>query len=84
MNGPVSPRRDILRDWTRTYAKPRAGATVEAFRDREGKQANRKLENEEMPRRESFPPNDDDKYYELPPAGRPHTRVTDQTVEQAL
>jgi hypothetical protein len=38
--------------------------TVEALTDREGKQANRSLEQEEMMGRKSFPPNDDDQYYE--------------------
>jgi hypothetical protein len=42
------------------YAKPRAGMIVEAITDREGKEANTSQEKEEMLRRESFPPNDDD------------------------
>jgi len=63
------------------YANPRAGMTVEALTDREGKHANTSQEKEEMLRREPFPPNDDDQYYELPPAGRAHTRVTEQAVE---
>jgi len=58
--------------------------TVEALTDREGKQANTSLEKEEMLRRESFPPNDDDQYYALPAAGSAHTRVTEQAVERAL
>jgi len=66
------------------YANPRAGMTVEALTDREGKQANTSQEKEEMLRRESFPPNDDDQYYKLPPAGSAHTRVTEQAVERAL
>jgi hypothetical protein len=37
-----------------------------------------------MLRRESFPPNDDDQYYKLPPAGNAHTRVTEQAVERSL
>jgi len=57
---------------------------VEALTDREGKQANTATEKEEMLRRESFPPNDNDQYYELPPAGSAHTRVTEQAVERAL
>jgi len=57
---------------------------VEAQTDREGKQANTLLEKEEMLRLESVPPNNDDEYYERPPAGSAHTRVTEQTVEQAL
>jgi DNA-binding HxlR family transcriptional regulator len=66
------------------YANHRAGATVEALTDREGKQANTILEKEEMLKRESYPLNDDDQYYELPPAGSAHTRVTEQAVERAL
>jgi len=58
--------------------------TVEALTDRQGKQANTSLEKEEMLRREFFPLNDDDQYYELPPAGSAHTRVTEQAVERAL
>jgi len=66
------------------YANPRAGTTVEALTDRDGKQANTSLEKEEMLRHESFPPNDGDQDYELPPAGSAHTRVTEQAVERAL
>jgi hypothetical protein len=57
--------------------------TVEALTDREGKQANTSFENEGMLRRESFPPNHDYQYYELPPAGSAHTHVTDQAVQPA-
>jgi len=49
------------------FANPRAGTTVEALTDREGKHAYTSLEKEVMVRRESFPPNDDDEDYELPP-----------------
>jgi len=35
-------------------------------------------------RRKSFPPNDDDQYYELPGARNAHTRVTEQADERAL
>jgi hypothetical protein len=42
------------------YTNPRAGTTVETLRDREGNQVNTSLEKEEMQRRQSFPPNDDD------------------------
>jgi len=63
---------------------PRAAATVEALTDREGKQANTTIEKEEMLRGESFPLNDDDQYYELPPAGSAHTKVTEKAVERAL
>jgi len=66
------------------YANPRAGTTVEVLTDREGKQVNTSLEKEEMLMHESFPPNDDDQYYELPPAGSANTRVTEQAVERAL
>jgi len=58
--------------------------TVEAFTDRDGKQANKSLEKEEMLRRESFPLNDGDQYNKLPPAGPAQTRVTEQAVERAL
>jgi hypothetical protein len=57
---------------------------VEALTNSEGKQANTSLEKEEMLRHESFPPNYDDQYYELPPAGSSHTHVTDHAVECAL
>jgi len=66
------------------YANPRAGMTMEALTDREGKEANTSQEKEEMLRRESFPPNDDDQYYELLPAGSPPTHITEQAVERAL
>jgi hypothetical protein len=58
--------------------------TVEDLTEREGKQAIMPQEKEEMLRHESFPPNDDDQYYELPPAGSVHTRVTERSVERAL
>ena len=51
---------------------------------RYSKQANTSLEKEEMLRHESFPPNDSDKYYELPPAASAHTRVAEQAAERAL
>jgi len=54
--------------------------TVEALTDREGKQANTAMEEEEMLRPESLPPNDDDQWYELPPVGSSHTRATEQAV----
>ena len=56
------------------YANPRAGMTVEALTDRDGKQAKTSLRQEEMLRHKSFPQNDGDQYYELPPAGSAHTR----------
>jgi len=64
------------------YPNPWAGMTVEALPDREGKQASTSLEKEEMLRHESCPPNDDDQYYELPPAGSAHRRVTEQAVQR--
>ena len=57
---------------------------MEALTDREGKQANTIAEKEEMLRGESFPRNDGDQYYELPPAGQAHERITEQSVERAL
>ena len=63
---------------------PQGGMTVEAITDREGKQENTATEKEEMPRRKSFPLNDDDHYYELPPAASAHTHVTEQAVERGL
>jgi len=63
------------------YANPRAGVTVGALTEMEGKQANTILEEEEMLRRESFPTNDNKQYYKLPPAGSAHTHVTEQAVE---
>jgi len=66
------------------FTNPRAGATVEALTDIEGKQANTIAEKEEMLRGESFPLNDGDQYYELPPAGEAHERITEQSVERAL
>ena len=65
------------------FTNPRAGATVEALTDREGKQANTIAEKEDMLRGESFPLNDGDQYYTLPPAGLVHERITEQSVEQA-
>ena len=66
------------------YGNPPAGTTVEALTDRDGKQANTSLEKEDILRHEFFPLNDGDQYYELPPAGSGHTRVTEQAVERAL
>ena len=71
--------------WMATkFTNPRAGATVEALTDREGKQANTIAEKEEMLTGESFPLNDGDQYYELPPAGQTHGLITEQSVERAL
>jgi len=66
------------------YANPRACITVEDLSDREGMQAITATEKEEMQRGESFLPNDDNQYYELPPVGSGHTRVTEQADERAL
>jgi len=63
------------------YVNPRAGTTLEALTDRDGKQANTSLEKQEMLRHESFPPNDGNLYYELPPAGCAHTGISEQDVE---
>jgi hypothetical protein len=63
------------------YANPREVMTAGALKDREGKKANTSLEKQEMLRHESFPPNDGDQYYELPPAGTAYTGVTEQAVE---
>jgi hypothetical protein len=53
--------------------------------NRQGRQgSNTSQEKEEMLRRESFPPNDDDKYYELPSGGSPQTCVTEEAVERAV
>jgi hypothetical protein len=52
------------------FSNPQAGATVEALTDTKGKQANTIAEKEGMLSGESFPLNDGDQYYELPPAGQ--------------
>jgi hypothetical protein len=66
------------------YANPRPGMTLDTLTDRDAKQSNRSLENEEMLRHQSFPTNDDDQYYELPPTGSPHTHVTEKPLERAI
>jgi hypothetical protein len=66
------------------FTNPRAGATVESLTKREGKQANTIAAKEEMLRRESFPLNDGDQYYELPPAGQAHECIAEQSVGLAL
>jgi len=66
------------------YANPRAGTTVEALTDRDGKQVNTSLEKEDMLRHESFPPNACNQHYELPTAGSPHKCAPEQAVEGAL
>ena len=54
---------------------------MEALTDREGKQANTIAGEEEMIRGESFPPNNGDQYYDLPPVGHSHKLITEQSVE---
>jgi len=54
---------------------------VEALTDRNGKQANTVTEKEEILSRDSFPPNEHDHYFELPPVGQVHQSVTEQVVE---
>jgi hypothetical protein len=66
------------------YVNPRACITIEALIDREGTQAITSLEKEKMLRHGSIPPNDDNQYYEVPPAGRAHTTVAKQAVERVL
>jgi hypothetical protein len=65
------------------FTNPRAGATLEALTDTEGKQANTITEKEEMLRRESCPLNDGDLYEEISPAGQAHECITKQSVERA-
>jgi len=57
---------------------------VEVLTDREGKQANTIAKKEKMLREESFPLNDGDQYYKLPPAGQAQECITEQSVERAL
>jgi len=66
------------------YANPAESMTLEALTDREGMQATTATEKQEMLRSENFVPNDEDQYYETPPAGSAHTCVTEQAVERAL
>jgi len=66
------------------YVNPPVGTTVDALPDRDGKHGNTSLEKGEMLRPNSFPPNNGDQYYKLPPAGSAHTHVTEQAVERAL
>jgi hypothetical protein len=66
------------------FANPRAGMTVEALTDKDGNQANTNAEKKEMLRRESFPLNEYDQYFELPQAGQAEQSVTEQAVERAL
>jgi hypothetical protein len=66
------------------YVNPWAATTVEALTDGKCKHVNIATENEEMLRRESFPQNNDDQNYELPPAGCVHKQVSEQAFERAL
>jgi hypothetical protein len=66
------------------YANHRAGMTVETLMDREGKQVNTATEKEEMLSCESFPPNGNNQYYKLPPAGSAHPHITVQAVGRSL
>jgi len=70
--------------WAAHYANPCMGMTMVTLMEREGKQANTATEKEEMLRRESFPPNDNNQYYNLPPTGSAHTDCTEQGVKEAL
>jgi hypothetical protein len=66
------------------FSNTRAGTTMEALTDGDGKQPNTIAKKEEMLRRESFPPNEYDQYFKLPPAGQAHQSVAEQAVEIAL
>jgi len=66
------------------YVNPWAGSTVEALTHREDKKTNTLLEKEGILRVESYHPNCDDQYDELPRAGMAHMIVTEQSVERAL
>jgi len=59
------------------FANPRAAARFEALTDRDGKHANTLTKKEEMPRWESFPPNEHNQYFELPPVAQAHQSVTE-------
>lgn len=68
-NDPLKNLRGV-RVWrTVEFANPRAGATVEALTDRDGKQENTVTAKEKMLRRESFLQNQHDQDSELPQAG---------------
>jgi hypothetical protein len=63
------------------FPNPRAGSTVEALTNRDGNHANTISKEEEMLRRESFPPNGNEQYFELPVAEQVHQSVTELAVE---
>ena len=50
---------------------------MEVLTDREGNHTYTIAEKEEMLRGESFPVNDGDQYYEVPPAGQAHEHITE-------
>ena len=66
------------------FANPRAGATLQALTNTDGNQANTITEIEEILRRVSFSPNQQNKYLEQLLAGPAHPSVTVHTVKQAL
>jgi hypothetical protein len=57
---------------------------VEALTDSDGKQANTISEKEEMLRQESFPQNEHNQYFEMPPAGHAHQSVAEEVVKEDL
>jgi hypothetical protein len=66
------------------FASPRAGMSVLALTNGDWKQVKTIAAKEEMLRPESFPPNQYDQYFELPPAEQAHQSVTEQAVERAV
>lgn len=67
-----------------SYTNPQASMIVEALMGREAMQGNTAAEKQEMLRQQSFPPNYDDQYKELHPAGSPPTHVTEHAVVRSL
>jgi len=57
---------------------------MQTLRGRNGKYTNTAMENEEMLSCESCPLKENHQYYELPPAGSAHTRITEQAVERSF
>ena len=57
---------------------------MKAFTHREGKQANRTVQQEGMLLGECFAPNDINQYYKQPPAGNSQTHIAEQAVERRL
>jgi len=66
------------------FANALAEMTVAALTNRDGKEENMNAEKEEMLRGESFPLNESNQYFELPPGGQAHQSVTEEAVERAL